>query len=85
MANELPEAPALELALEPVAELAPEPAELELAGGLELDPELEHPAIPSRPAAATAAPIDVAVRKLRMSMTDVYSVKAACSVPGLNK
>ncbi len=82
MANELP---VLELALEPEAELAPEPAELELAGGLELDPELEHPAIVSRPAAATAAPVEVIVRKLRMSMTDVYSVKASRRALGIDK
>src|SRR6516164_8940630 len=53
---------ALALAL---AELA---LALELAGWeLELEPELEHPAAPSRPAATTAVPSRVAVRMLKMS------------------
>ena len=48
-------------ALEPV-ELA-----LALAGWeLELEPELEHPAVPSRPAAMTVAPSQAAVRRLKM-------------------
>src|SRR5690349_23346703 len=32
----------------------------------ELEPELEHPAAPSRPAATTVAPSQVAVRRLRV-------------------
>ena len=35
-------------------------------GELELELELEHPAVPSRPAATTAAPSQVAVRRLTM-------------------
>jgi hypothetical protein len=37
------------------------PLELELG-----EPELEHPAVPSRPAATTVAPSQVAVRRLKI-------------------
>jgi hypothetical protein len=53
------------LTVSPLAEalaLALALGELEL--DVELDPELEHPAAPSRPAATTVAPSQVALRRL---------------------
>jgi hypothetical protein len=53
------------------------PTELEPVLGLllglevELEPELEHPAVPSRPAATTVTPSQVAVRRLKMFMRRV--------------
>jgi hypothetical protein len=42
-------------------------------GVLEL--ELEHPAIPSTPAATTAAPSHVAVRRLKMFIDRLYAIR----------
>src|SRR5215469_1758178 len=45
-------------------------------GALEL--ELEHPAIPSRPAATTVAPSQVAVRRLKMFTKALYAIRVTC-------
>jgi len=42
---------------------------------LELVLELEHPAVPSRTAATTVAPSQVAVRTLKMFTTDLYAIR----------
>jgi hypothetical protein len=56
---------------------------LELAlAGLEL--ELEHPAVPSRPAATTVAPSKVAVRKLKMFTSDLYAIRVTHGAAELN-
>ena len=41
----------------------------------ELEPELEHPAIPSRPAATTEVPSQVAVRKLKTFTRHLYAIR----------
>jgi hypothetical protein len=48
-------------------------AALALALG-ELELELEHPAMPSRPAAATVAPSHVPVRRLKMFTNHLYVI-----------
>ena|SRR5690349_19553791 len=47
---------------------------LELALG-ELELELEHPATPSRPAATTVVPTQVAVRRLKMFTDWLYAIR----------
>jgi hypothetical protein len=60
--------------------LALAPAEL----GLELELELEHPAAPSRPAAMTVPPSQVAVRRLKMFTNDLYAVRVTHGAVELN-
>ena len=43
--------------------------------GLELELELEHPAVPSRPAATTVVPSHVAVRKLKIFTKRLYAIR----------
>ena len=43
--------------------------------GLELELELEHPAVPRSPAATTVAPSQAAVRRLKMSIRALYAIR----------
>jgi hypothetical protein len=69
--------------LEALALAEPE-LELELAlAELELELELEHPAVPSRPA-ATVAPSQVAVRRLKMFTNHLYAIPVTYGTPELD-
>ena len=50
-------------------------------GELELEPE--HPAVPSRPAATTVAPSQVAVRRLKMFTRGLYAIRVTYGAAGL--
>ena len=52
--------------------------------GAELELELEHPAVPSRPAAMTVAPSQVAVRRLKVFTKLLYAIRVTHGAAGLN-